>query len=174
MKIVTERDIINNKEKLKSSLENFYSITDLKDEDDRKRTCNYYDWLNKKTNVVISEKSFVCSEKLSKICRGSVVWIEFGFNIGNEFGGRHPAIILRKTGNSIFVVPLSSQEPDVKKPYHVKVEKVYSFKNMIRWVNVLKIQNVSVQRVDCNASIGNVKGEVLNDINAAIKVSHIF
>ena len=28
--------------------------------------------------------------------RGNVVWIDFGFNIGNEFGGMHPAIILKK------------------------------------------------------------------------------
>ncbi len=53
--------------------------------------------------------------------RGAVVWIEFGFNIGNEFGGRHPAIIMRKTG-----------------------------------------------------SIGNVKGEVLNEINNTLKKCHIF
>ncbi len=26
--------------------------------------------------------------------RGNVVWIDFGFNIGNEFGGMHPAVIL--------------------------------------------------------------------------------
>lgn len=174
MKVVSEKEVSENKEALKCTLEKLYSKTDLKDVDDRKRTSNYYDWLNKKTDIIINEKSFVCDEKARDIKRGSVVWIEFGFNIGNEFGGRHPAIVLRKTGNSIFVVPLSSQEPEEKKPYQVKIEKVYNFKNMARWANVLKIQNVSLQRVDFDASIGNVKGEVLNNINDAIKISHIF
>lgn len=92
-----------------------YSTTDLKDVEDRKRTSNYYDWLNKKNQIIINEKNYVCDEKSKNIKRGSVVWVEFDFNIGNEFGGRHPAIVLRKTDNSIFVVPLSSQEPDEKK-----------------------------------------------------------
>ena len=73
-----------------------------------------------------------------------------------------------------FVVPLSSQEPNEKKDYHVKVEKVYGFRNMVRWTNVLKLQNVSIQRVDTKASMGNVKGDVLNDINDALKKCHIF
>lgn len=174
MKVVSEQEISNNKEALKCTLEQLYSTTDLKDVEDRKRTSNYYDWLNKKTKIIINEKNYVCDEKSKNIKRGSVVWVEFGFNIGNEFGGRHPAIVLRKTGNSIFVVPLSSQEPDEKKTYHVKIEKVYNFKNIVRWVNVLKIQNVSLQRVDFNASIGNIKGNVLDGINDAIKISHIF
>lgn len=174
MKVVSEKEVIDNKEALKGTLEQLYSKTNLKDIDDRKRTSNYYDWLNKKTNIIINEKNYICDEKSKDIKRGSVVWIEFGFNIGNEFGGRHPAIVLRKTGNSIFVIPLSSQEPEERKNYHVKIEKVYNFKNMVRWVNVLKIQNVSLQRVDFDGSIGNVKGEVLNIINEAIKISHIF
>ena len=95
-------------------------------------------------------------------------------NIGNEFGGRHPAIILRKTADSIFVVPLSSQKPDSPQKYHVKIEKVYGFKNMERWTNVLRLQNVSIQRIDMTASIGNVKGTVLDAINDALKISHIF
>mgnify|MGYP000974183271 CR=1 FL=1 len=174
MKSISENDIIESKEKLIQSLEQLYTNTNLEDSDDRKRSNNYYDWLNKKTNIIISEKTYICDEKLKDIKRGSVVWVEFGFNIGNEFGGKHPAIVLRKTGNSLFVVPLSSQKPEEKKPYHVKIEKVYNFKDMERWVNVLKIQNVSVHRVDFNASIGNVKGKVLDNINEAIKISHIF
>lgn len=45
---------------------------------------------------------------------------------------------------------------------------------MERWTNVLKLQNVSIQRIDMSASIGNVKGDVLNKINEALKESHIF
>ena len=45
---------------------------------------------------------------------------------------------------------------------------------MERWTNVLRLQNVSIQRIDMTASIGNVKGTVLDAINDALKISHIF
>ena len=35
--------------------------------------------------------------------RGNVVWIDFGFNIGNEFGGMHPAIILKNFENELIL-----------------------------------------------------------------------
>ena len=173
MKIISKEELNKSKESLNSQIDKLYSSTNKDRDDARKRTHNYFEWLSTKTKFVMDEPSFVC-DKEDELVRGAVVWIEFGFNIGNEFGGRHPAIILRKTGSSIFVVPLSSQEPDDKKDYHVKVEKVYGFRNMVRWTNVLKLQNVSIQRVDTTASIGNVKGYVLNDINNALKKCHIF
>lgn len=156
-------------------IQKFIEKTNMDDNDDRKRTKNYYDWINKKTQIISEEKHFNPNdEKYNNIKRGSVIWVEFGFNVGAEFGGKHPAIVLRRTGSSIFVLPLSSQRPNKIKPYHVKVEKVYGFKNLIRWTNVLKLKNISLQRVDIDASIGNVKGDVLNEINEAIKQTHIF
>lgn len=173
MKTITEAQVVSSKEEAMNSIEDLIKATSMEDEEQRKRTYNYLDWMHKKTKMVIDEKNYVCL-KNEDIKRGSVVWVEFGFNISCEFGGRHPAVVLRRTGNSIFVLPLSSQEPSHIKPYHVKIPKVYGFKNMVRWCNVLKIQNVSIQRVDTSASIGNVKGQVLNDINAAIQLTHIF
>lgn len=173
MKIVTKEEVITGKESAKAQIDKLYSSTNLEDNESRKRTNNYYQWVSTKTQYIIDEPTYVY-DKEDKLTRGSVVWIEFGFNVGNEFGGRHPAIILRKTGSSIFVVPLSSQEPNNKKDYHVKIDKVYGFKNMVRWTNVLKLQNVSIQRVDTSASIGNVKGYILNDINSALEKCHIF
>lgn len=173
MKTITQSDLSQSKSQAMFQIERLYSSTDLKCENDCKRSHNYYQWISKKTQIVINEPTYKCVDE-EKIKRGSVVWVEFGFNIGNEFGGRHPAIILRKTGASIFVIPLSSQEPSEKKDYHVKIDKVYNFKNMVRWTNVLKLQNISVQRIDFKSSIGNVKGHVLNEINEALKKSHIF
>lgn len=173
MKTISQEELEKSKVDLENKIDQLYVSTNKESNTDRKRTHNYFQWLVTKTQYVIDEPTFVC-DKEAKLVRGAVVWVEFGFNIGNEFGGRHPAVILRKTGSSIYVVPLSSQEPDVKKPYHVKIEKVYGFKNMIRWINVLKLQNVSIQRVDTTASIGNVKGSVLNDINTALENCHIF
>lgn len=175
MKKVEKEEVLASQKQMANQLQKLVDKTDMEDNDDRKRTKNYFDWINKKTQTVIDEKSFNPNDKkYDQVKRGSVVWVEFGFNIGAEFGGKHPAIVLRRTGSSIFVLPLSSQKPSQIKPYHVKIEKVYGFKNLIRWTNVLKLKNVSLQRIDINASVGNVKGEVLNEINKAIKNTHIF
>jgi mRNA-degrading endonuclease toxin of MazEF toxin-antitoxin module len=151
------------------SINNLIDNTDISVLDDKKRTQNYLVWLKIKTDLVLKEKdSIIPPEFDKKIQRGAVVWVEFGFNIGREFGGRHPALILKRTGDSVFVIPLSSQRPNTIKPYHVQIPRVYGFKNMERWTNVLKVQNVSIIRIDFLASMGNVKGEVLNQINKAL------
>ncbi len=97
------------------------------------------------------------------LIRKAVVWVDFGFNIGSEFGGRHPAIILKNLKDSLIVVPLSSQEP--KNPdYNVKVEKVYGFPLMPRWANVTRVTQVSLSRVHFD-KVGDVKPFVLNEIS---------
>lgn len=173
MKQITKQDVETSQANLKIAIDSLVTTTVEIDDDSRKRTHNYLQWLNTKTDLVVNEKTYTCN-KINDVRRGSVVWVDFGFNIGTEFGGRHPAIVLRRTGQSIFVIPLSSQAPAEKKSYHVKIERVFGFKNMIRWANVLKIKDVSIQRVDFSSSIGNVKGSVLDEINNAIKVSHIY
>ena len=124
--------------------------------------------------LIINEKDNSKSLNYSLINRGTVVWIEFGFNVGNEFGGRHPAVILRRSGSSAFVVPLSSKTPKNIQDFHVRIDKVYNFAEMQRWANVLRIKDVSINRIDFNASIGNVKGKDLDNINIAINKSRIF
>jgi len=98
--------------------------------------------------------------------RGCVVWVEFGYNIGVEFGGRHPAIILRNNRDSLLVAPLSSQVPSPATAAHnVAVCNVYGFPKKTRYVNVLRIRWVSLLRVDMLGSFGSVKGSVLTEIN---------
>ena len=173
MTIVNKTDVEKSKQDAILTIESLFSNTELNDNDECKRINNYYQWVKTHTDFVLNESKVKCADE-DKLIRGSVVWVEFGFNVGNEFGGKHPAIILRKTGNSVFVIPLSSQKPDKIQKWHVKVDKVYKFKDLTRWANVLKLQNVSIQRIDTNASIGNVKGKVLDDINQALRKCHIF
>ena len=98
--------------------------------------------------------------------RGGVVWVEFGYNIGNEFGGRHPAIILRNNKDSLLVVPLSSQVPSsAAQSVNVTVPNVYGFPKKTRYVNVLRTRWVSILRVDMSSTFGTVKGQVLTEIN---------
>lgn len=98
------------------------------------------------------------------ITRKAVVWIEFGVNIGAEFGGRHPAIILKNLDDSLLVVPLSSQCPESDK-FTVKIDSVYGFPTLTRWVNVTRIREVDISRVDFTCRIGNVNSKVMADIS---------
>lgn len=162
-------DLHKKHEDLNKTILTFIASTNVKDADDKKRSLNYLNWLNVKTNIIQQERTVTIPPQIdASIKRGSVVWVEFGFNIGKEFGGRHPALILRRTEDSVFVIPLSSKTPKTIKDYHIKIDKVYNFTNIERWCNVLKIQNISILRIDTNATIGNVKGAVLDNISKAL------
>ena len=80
---------------------------------------------------------------------------------------------MRKTPSSVFVLPLSSQPPNNFETI-VEIDKVYGFKNMKRWTNVLRLQSVSEKRIDYSSSIGNIKGPVLDQINEMLKESYVF
>jgi len=101
------------------------------------------------------------------IKRGKVVWVNFGFNIGHEFRGKHPAIILKNTKSVLIVIPLSSQPPS-KPEMNVEVKNVHGLPYRPRWVNILRIVPISILRVDFNSPIGDVKGDILSEISAKI------
>ncbi len=132
--------------------------------------CDYFRWVRQKTQMIMDEDTFK-EPKAADIKRGSVCWIHFGFNIGEEFGGKHPGIVLRKGRKTIVVVPLTTKQPTQKQldsGTYVEVDKVFGFKKMNRWVNVLNITPVSIQRIDYSSNIGDVKGYVLDNITTAI------
>jgi len=115
-----------------------------------------------KKNTVPSEDVELIMRSLSLV-RKAVVWVDFGYNIGTEFGGCHPAIILKNLKDSLIVIPLSSQEPKSME-FNVKVEKVYGYPLMDRWANVTRITQVSLSRVHFE-KIGDVKPSVLAEIS---------
>lgn len=100
------------------------------------------------------------------LIRKAVIWVDFGYNIGTEFGGRHPAIILKNLKDSLVVIPLSSQMPKTM-DYSVLVDKVYGFPEMPRWANVTRITQISLSRVHFK-TFGDVKPAVLKDISAKL------
>lgn len=134
---------------------------------------DYFRWVKQKTQMIMDEDTFQESKAI-EIKRGTVCWIHFGFNIGEEFGGKHPGIVLRKGRNTIVVVPLTTKQPTQKQldsGTYVEVDKVFGFKRMNRWVNVLNIMPVSTQRIDYSSYFGDVKGYVLDNITTAIMIS---
>ena len=98
------------------------------------------------------------------LTRKSVVWVDFGVNIGAEFGGRHPALILKNLDDSIIVIPLSSKQPESDK-FCIKIDSVYGFPPLTRWANVTRIREVDLSRIDFSCKIGNVNSKIMHDIS---------
>ena len=143
-------------------------------------------------NTNISKEDTMLLTKKVLLKRGNVVWIDFGFNIGNEFGGMHPAIILKNFDNEIFVLPISFKKPKeykkLEQDYHnkkitleecekkkgqiteiVQIDNIYRFKDMIRWANITRMKKVSILRLNFNGTIGKVDGKYLSTINEKIR-----
>ena len=143
-------------------------------------------------NTNISKEDTMLLTRKVLLKRGNVVWIDFGFNIGNEFGGMHPAIILKNFDNEIFVLPISSKKPKeykkIEQDYHnkkitleecekkkgqvteiVQIDNIYRFKDMIRWANITRMKKVSILRLNFNGTIGKVDGKYLSTINEKIR-----
>ena len=143
-------------------------------------------------NTNISKEDTMLLTKKVLLKRGNVVWMDFGFNIGNEFGGMHPAIILKNFDNELFVLPISSKKPKeykkLEQDYHnkkitleecekkkgqiteiVQIDNIYRFKDMIRWANITRMKKVSILRMNFNGTIGKVDGKYLSTINEKIR-----
>lgn len=101
--------------------------------------------------------------------RGNVVWVDFGINIGNEFSGKHPAIILRayKNGKTAYFLPIDSgfSESD----YCVNFERIYGFPDENRNVNTYRVFCLSTSRIDFNNKIGHINTDLLCEIDKKIK-----
>lgn len=120
----------------------------------------------------LTQSQILYLAKTLLLTRGNVVWIDFGFNIGEEFGGKHPALILKGISEVLVVIPLSTQLPDDLadlEDFEVYVDKVHKLPPRGRLANVFRIVTVSVRRVDWASGIGYVKGTILDDITKAMK-----
>lgn len=159
-------------DELIQSLRRFTNNTNRLDDEDSKRTVNYLNWTKNKTDIILNEKTFsIPSEHKDNLKRGKVVWVDFGFNIDEEFGGRHPAIILKLFGNSMYCIPVDSGHvPENKKDkdYAIDIPFIFDMPRMPRWCNVLRLRSISCQRIDFTSPIGRIKGEKLDEINKAL------
>lgn len=70
-------------------------------------------WLKDYSRYIRQEDTFD-SSKLPRYKRGSIVRVNFGFNVGKEFGGLHLAVVLdndnKRNADVITVIPLSSTD----------------------------------------------------------------
>ena len=92
-------------------------------------------WLAKWSGYISLEGSFK-PEYVPRYRRGDIVYVDFGFNIGNEYGGVHYAAVLEhynhKTSGNIMVVPLTSLEAG-KTPADIAKDDLYLGSGIIPW-----------------------------------------
>lgn len=116
------------------------------------------------------------STKLFKalfLVKRNIVWVDFGFNVGKEFGGRHPAVILKNLGEVLIVAPISTNTNGVTESNTVITllpDDVYHMPSLRhRFTNITRITPVSLIRVDCTSPIGSMKKPKFNEIIDKIK-----
>lgn len=125
------QELFNILEDAKKILDNYYELH--KNEiffNQRNSPKDYLEWVKNKTKIIMNSPYFLQKSK-EFIVRGDVVWVEFGFNIGEEFSGRHPAVILKNGGKTLLVLPITSKQPTEKQlasNTYVELGKIYNFK----------------------------------------------
>jgi mRNA-degrading endonuclease toxin of MazEF toxin-antitoxin module len=76
-------------------------------------------WINDFAMYHDNERKFDVS-KSGRFLRGSVINVNFGYNVGNEFGGLHYCVVLNKNDNlkngTLNVLPLTSKKNGKKYP----------------------------------------------------------
>lgn len=98
-------------------IDDLEGIIDKMDSDLQRK---YLKWLKLSNWYLKNEKTFR-PERYAKYSPGDVITVNFGFNVGAEFGGRHFAVVVednaRKAG-TVMAIPLSScsSEEEVKSP----------------------------------------------------------
>jgi mRNA-degrading endonuclease toxin of MazEF toxin-antitoxin module len=99
----------------------------------------------------------------------NVVWVDFGFNIGMEFGGPHPALILRSFVDSLLVAPLSSGTAKPGSNIEIDVPLIYNYSFRPRITNVCWIRNISIFRVKFDEKSGSINAKHYTEIVKKIK-----
>lgn len=118
--------------------------------------------------------------------RGDIVYADFGFNVGAEFGGIHYAVVIENNNNkangNIIVVPLTSLDPG-KSPDDIYPTEVYIGDKVIGWTNSAtiakpnQIRAISKMRIskptkpqDKTASLNSAQMQLIDDkLNEIIK-----
>ncbi len=120
-----------------------------------------------------SNDSVPTAEQRKFLKKGTVVWVDFGQNLGDEFSGYHPALILRayRNGRTAYFIPIDSGHIE-DKAYCINVPQIYGYKNAERHINAYRTQCLSTCRIDFNNKIGHIDDSIVNEVDIAIKKYH--
>lgn len=103
-----------------------------------------------------------------------VVWVEFGFNVGREFRGKHPALILRNISNQVLIVaPISTNRSNIQADSETVIFNASDFSGLPaardRFTVVNRVAPVSVYRVDVNSRVGSLKKAKFQEVVTKLK-----
>lgn len=157
---------------------------------DEDKQIKIFQWINAWIYYLFYEEIFD-SSKLRTYKRGDIVHVNFGFNVHNELGGTHYAIVIEAdnspTSGCVTVVPLRSEdsEEEVLKNMHERTE-VYlgsgiicfgrgkdkytvAKVNQIRAIDKMRILKPKNDKSDIVYPIDkNVRNDILNKIDKKI------
>lgn len=95
------------------------------------------DWIIKWSRYLRLESTFK-PEYIPRYKRGDIVYMDFGFNVGNEYGGVHYAAVLEndnnKSNGNIIIVPLTSLDAG-KTSADVAKADLYLGSDIIPWTS---------------------------------------
>lgn len=115
---------------LSDTLDTLKQTIETLDEDRGKKLLQ---WLNTWNKYLKWETTFE-PERLRYYKRGEIVYANFGFNVGNEIGGIHYALVVEndngKANGTILVVPLISLDPG-ESINDIDVNDIYLGENLI-------------------------------------------
>jgi mRNA-degrading endonuclease toxin of MazEF toxin-antitoxin module len=168
------------------TIKSLFSLGKYKHQIEAKTINLFLDAIQLHTTHLIKEKTFNFDDvELESIKRGNIVWVDFGFNVGHEFGGKHPALILKyiNDGEDLYVVPLDSGKlPENKKKENGKPKNgfveipmidnkcvtVFNMDKMHRWCNVNRLRCISWVRIDFNSPVGRMRSDYISKIEEEI------
>lgn len=113
-KEMTEEEVIKHKKKAIRTLNNLMEgYIKTHDKELLKKTDLISYWLESFSLYIGCEDAFD-SSRLIRYSRGNVIRLNFGFNIGKEFGGLHFAVVVdndnKRSSDVLTVIPLSSSD----------------------------------------------------------------
>jgi mRNA-degrading endonuclease toxin of MazEF toxin-antitoxin module len=143
---------------------------------DNKRQNIFNDWLKTWTQYIQFEKSFNPS-RLRFFKRGDIILAHFGYNIGNELGGTHYAVVVENNNNSltgiITVIPISSLDSGQNKNLHKSEVFLGSLINNTEcYAMPLQIRSISKLRIIkpkySGQAVTTISNCLLNEIDVTI------
>lgn len=113
-KEITEEEVIKHKKRAIQTLNNLMEGYIKTHDNELLKKANLISyWLESFSLYVGHEDSFD-SSRLIRYSRGNVIRLNFGFNIGKEFGGLHFAVVIdndnKRSADVLTVIPLSSSD----------------------------------------------------------------
>lgn len=153
---LTEEEILSiNDAKARSYVNMYYKKSDVAD--------NYKLNVENDDNLYTGGDDYLISYLVFK--QGKVVWVDFGENVGFEFSGIHPALIIARPENRMLtVLPVVKMNASERNPAVVIIDiKNDSEKRGVALIN--EIKNISIDRIDRSKASMNIS---VSDFNRTL------